>query len=284
MGTYTPLARYESAAATARVREQLAGVRDVMWEKAVLDVGIARLAAKLDLRPAEAIGRLEEMARHGGMSLVEAARRVETPPPDDSPLPELPGWVQPMLETFHVTASYLTPITDSVGRLVDFRVAAMNSHGTTPDGRTPASVLGTRALLVSPAIGSSGLHDRYISSYETGVPFSRPPAEHVEIAGDHIFPVLMSVRTARVADGLLMSWLVHDDQDMLVSGWGRAQRLAGLGWGEWNLATGQVIWTPEMYEIFGREPYEEPVALEDVPGMVVPEDLATVADVVDSLL
>ncbi|MDX3104521.1 hypothetical protein ACIBO5_55965 [Nonomuraea angiospora] len=43
---------------------------------------------------------------------------------------------------------------------------------------------------------------------------------------------------------------------MLISGWSRAQRLAELGWGEWDLATWQVIWTPQMYDMLGLDPGE----------------------------
>ncbi|MFI9592379.1 PP2C family protein-serine/threonine phosphatase [Nonomuraea sp. NPDC052265] len=69
-----------------------------------------------------------------------------------------------------------------------------------------------------------------------------------------------------------------------VSGWERAQRLAELGWGEWNLATERTLWTPQMYEMFGRDRADGPMALEELPSVVVPDDLPLVDEQIRTLL
>jgi PAS domain S-box-containing protein len=51
-----------------------------------------------------------------------------------------------------------------------------------------------------------------------------------------------------------------------------AQRVAHVGYWEWDLATGEVIWSDETYRIFGLEPQERPMDLAMVRGMVHPED------------
>jgi PAS domain S-box-containing protein len=51
-----------------------------------------------------------------------------------------------------------------------------------------------------------------------------------------------------------------------------AQRVAHMGYWEWDLETGEVIWSDETYRIFGLKPQERPMDLATVRGMVHPED------------
>ena len=51
-----------------------------------------------------------------------------------------------------------------------------------------------------------------------------------------------------------------------------AQRVAHVGYWEWDLETGEVIWSDETYRIFGLRPQERPMNLEMVRQMVHPED------------
>lgn len=55
---------------------------------------------------------------------------------------------------------------------------------------------------------------------------------------------------------------------------GHAQRLGNMGWVEWNLRTGQAVWSDHVYVIFGRDPLEGPVTLPDLACTVEPGDLA----------
>jgi PAS domain S-box-containing protein len=51
-----------------------------------------------------------------------------------------------------------------------------------------------------------------------------------------------------------------------------AQRVAHVGYWEWDLETSEVIWSDETYRIFGLKPQERPMDLATVRGMVHPED------------
>jgi PAS domain S-box-containing protein len=51
-----------------------------------------------------------------------------------------------------------------------------------------------------------------------------------------------------------------------------AQRVAHVGYWEWDLETGEVIWSDETYRIFGLKPQERPMNLTMVREMVHPED------------
>ena len=51
-----------------------------------------------------------------------------------------------------------------------------------------------------------------------------------------------------------------------------AQRVAHVGYWEWDLETNVVVWSDETYRIFGLKPQERPMDLATVRGMVHPED------------
>ncbi|UBU11789.1 PP2C family protein-serine/threonine phosphatase [Nonomuraea gerenzanensis] len=284
MSRFSPFSRYESGAASARVRDLLVRLRMRMRDEAILDEAVARLATGQDIRPGEAAEQLARMAQHSGLELVEVAKGIERPPDEPRPAPDVPGWVTGMLEAVHASALYLTPVHDATGRVVDFLILAANRHARTVAGRTAADLAGHRLMAVLPGVAGSGLLDDYITVFEAGEPMHRDGVEYVEVLDYLLWPATLSVRASRVDDGLLVSWRQLDDEELLVSGWERAQRLAELGWGEWNLATQRTLWTPQMYEMFGRDRADGPMALEDLLTVVVPEDLPVVEEQVRSLL
>ena len=51
-----------------------------------------------------------------------------------------------------------------------------------------------------------------------------------------------------------------------------AQRVAHVGYWEWDIETNAVVWSDEAYRIFGLRPQERPMDLETVRGMIHPED------------
>lgn len=63
---------------------------------------------------------------------------------------------------------------------------------------------------------------------------------------------------------------LHRSQDHLYA----AQRVAHVGSIERDLRTGAVVWTPEMYQIFGRDPALPPPSREEAPKLFHPEDRA----------
>ncbi|MEV4169879.1 SpoIIE family protein phosphatase [Nonomuraea sp. NPDC049709] len=284
MSQYPPFSRYETGAASARVRDQLQRLRRQMRDQAILDEATARLATELNIRPVEAAEQLARMARHSGLAPIEVARGIERPSEEAGGPLDVPVWVRGMLEAVHASALYLTPVHDATGRVVDFLILAANRHARTVAGRTAAELAGQRLMAASPGVAGSGLLDDYIAVYESGEPVHREALEFVEVLDHLLWPATLSVRAARVDDGLLVSWRPLDDEELLVAGWERAQRLAELGWGEWNLATERTLWTPQMYEMLGRDRSDGPMSLEELPASVVPDDLPIVEEHLRSLL
>src|SRR5579872_7025983 len=60
-----------------------------------------------------------------------------------------------------------------------------------------------------------------------------------------------------------------------------AQRVAHVGYWDWNLETGEIIWSDETYRIFGFEPQERPMDIATVSGLVHPDDREALYSEVD---
>ncbi|MEO0581057.1 MAG: PAS domain-containing protein, partial [Bacteroidota bacterium] len=52
----------------------------------------------------------------------------------------------------------------------------------------------------------------------------------------------------------------------------QAQRITQLGGWDWNIQTGEVKWTPEMFEIYGMDPYAPPLSPDQFLDDIHPED------------
>src|SRR4029077_2961621 len=55
-----------------------------------------------------------------------------------------------------------------------------------------------------------------------------------------------------------------------------AQRIAHVGYWEWDLTSNRVIWSDETYRIYGLRPQEYPIDIAVVRKMIHPEDLDSV--------
>src|ERR1700733_857056 len=52
----------------------------------------------------------------------------------------------------------------------------------------------------------------------------------------------------------------------------QAQRLVHMGYYEWNLITGRVTWSAELYRIYGLSPQDGPIDMALVSEMILPDD------------
>jgi serine phosphatase RsbU (regulator of sigma subunit) len=65
----------------------------------------------------------------------------------------------------------------------------------------------------------------------------------------------------------------EQDAAVLAARLAHAERLGNMGWAEWNLHTGDAVWSDQVYVIFGRDPADGPLGLPDLAGYVEPADL-----------
>src|SRR5579863_433562 len=60
-----------------------------------------------------------------------------------------------------------------------------------------------------------------------------------------------------------------------------AQSVAHVGYWDWDLETGEFIWSDETYRIFGFKPQELPMDIETVSGLIHPDDREALYSTVD---
>jgi PAS domain-containing protein len=64
----------------------------------------------------------------------------------------------------------------------------------------------------------------------------------------------------------------------------QTQRIGNLGWGLWDLASGRIHWSGQLFRIFGRDPADGPLPLERLPERVIASDVPLVVHLVRTLL
>ncbi len=59
-----------------------------------------------------------------------------------------------------------------------------------------------------------------------------------------------------------------------------AQALTHLGSWEWDIATGKISWSDELYRIYGMNPQEREISFEEFLGLIHPDDRKNVEDII----
>jgi serine phosphatase RsbU (regulator of sigma subunit) len=161
--------------------------------------------------------------------------------------------VQRVLDSSPGMSGYLTAERDRNGRIVDLVWQAASPGAATPDGGRGRQLIGSRASGQFP----SGW-DVYQDVLESGCPAAVGPFRY----GDGHY----TVRAQRLGHGLLLQWSELDELD----------RFANLGWGEWDLVSGDIFWSDNMYRIYDRDPRLGPLTAAETDALIEPGDAALI--------
>ncbi|MEU4242741.1 SpoIIE family protein phosphatase [Actinoplanes sp. NPDC026619] len=161
--------------------------------------------------------------------------------------------VQRVLDNTPGMCGYLSAERDRSGRILDLIWQAASPGAATPDGQRGRQLIGQRASGQFP----SGW-DVYQDVLDSGCPAAVGPFRY----GDGHY----TVRAQRLGHGLLLQWSKLDELD----------RFGNLGWGEWDLATGEVFWSENMYRIYEREPHLGPLSGAETDALTEPGDAARI--------
>jgi serine phosphatase RsbU (regulator of sigma subunit) len=251
--------------------------------RAVVDRAVGLLAGRTRSRLADAHRHLLRMAAEQGRDIADVAAGVialfDLPDADPGRLPPLaavlpempvhryepgPPAVQRILDVLPGAVALLMPVRDGAGRLADLVFAAAGPETVTADGRRGAHLVGTALSDHFPVALTSERWQVYARVLDTGEPAEVAPFRY----GDEVY----SVRAHRLGDGLLLNWIRHDGMDFRdrIAG---TERLGNLGWGEWDLVSGEVLWSEQLYRIHERDPALGPMSREESEALALPEDL-----------
>ncbi|MBM2622682.1 SpoIIE family protein phosphatase [Actinoplanes sp. LDG1-06] len=249
---------------------------------------VGLLAGRARCRLAEAHRHLLRMAAEEDRALLEVAsgviRLLDVSDPDtgivsglDTSRPEvrLPapvrrfapwiGMVQRVLDVAPGMSSYLSAERGPDGRLVDLTWAAVSPEAVAPNGLRGAQLLGLRISEHFPEVVASDRWAVYQHVLDSGAPSVLGPFRHMD--GTY------TVRAHRLGEGLLLNWTRHDERAAgLAERLASTERLGNLGWGEWDLVSGEVYWSDHLYRIFGRDPRLGPADPNTPDGSGLEED------------
>jgi serine phosphatase RsbU (regulator of sigma subunit)/PAS domain-containing protein len=172
--------------------------------------------------------------------------------------------IQRVLDVAPGMCGYLTAEHDDAGRLVDLIWRAASPEARTVDGRRGSQLIGERASVQWPAVLASDRWQIYQGVLDTGVPAVVGPFPQDE--------GVCTVRAHRLGDGLLINWSRLDrtaGESERVAG---TERLGNLGWGEWDLVSGEVYWSSQLYRIYERDPSLGPLSQAESEALNLPED------------
>ncbi|MER7538386.1 SpoIIE family protein phosphatase [Streptomyces sp. NPDC097704] len=182
------------------------------------------------------------------------------------------------------SVTVLTPVRGRGGEVEDYRIDAASPEAVDVAGRTGEELVGLRVLEAYPRVLGTELWDGCRSALETGTVWTGAPFEYEEIVAGT--PRLSRFRARAVPSGgrLVVSWERLDPGEREQHRLTVMQRLGSLGWADWDLVTDTITWSEQVYTIFGRDPGEGPMTLEELPRHVPPEDLPALGASVQRLL
>jgi serine phosphatase RsbU (regulator of sigma subunit)/PAS domain-containing protein len=180
-------------------------------------------------------------------------------------------------------ASLLVPVRDSEGQVIDFLNAALNDTAQDLFGRGAHELVGRRLLRVDPGSALNGLFEAYVEVLESGKAYERGPFHFSTAQNGVTRSARLAVRCVRVPTGVCVTWRYHDEEDRIQRRLERAERLAQVGFGEWDLVSEEHTWSPQMLTNYGRTPQDGPVSVDELQKIVMAEDLPLVEDSLHTL-
>ncbi|MFG2091246.1 MULTISPECIES: SpoIIE family protein phosphatase [unclassified Spirillospora] len=180
-------------------------------------------------------------------------------------------------------SAHLIPVRGADGNVVDFLFADLNGVARDMFGRGREELMGRRLLQMEPGAVMSGLFDDYVEVLESGNSLERSSFLYSTAQGGLTRSSRVSVRCVPVPTGVCSTWRYHAAEDRTVRRLERVERLALMGFGEWDLATGEAEWTPQMLANYGLRPDEVPPMPHDLPKVVAEDDLPLVEEAVQTM-
>lgn len=192
--------------------------------------------------------------------------------------------VQAVFDALPGAAMFLLPHDASKG-VEDFRVAAATAQAGDVVSRAGRELVGRRFQECCPALAAEpALRRGLMRTLTTGEPYESERFGHQEIVDGIAELSTYSVQATRLGEGLVLTWVRHGSSDRQEQRLADLQRLGNLGWASWNLLTHEVTWSSHVYALLGRDTESGPVALDDLPGLALPEDGSALAHAIARLL
>ncbi|MEU8007492.1 SpoIIE family protein phosphatase [Catellatospora sp. NPDC049111] len=177
--------------------------------------------------------------------------------------------VRELLSAVPASCTWLLPVVAEHGEVADFEIAAVGTKSNDVAGRDGDQRLGRRLGDLYPAMVGGPLWELYRQVYADGSPRQLPDFQYHADGEGVIATSLFDVSVHRVCGGLMVWWRRLDESERRRE---QTELLGNLGWGETDLLTGQVTWSPGMYRIFERDPALGPMSTAEQTAHIIADD------------
>jgi serine phosphatase RsbU (regulator of sigma subunit) len=179
--------------------------------------------------------------------------------------------VQQALDALSGAYAWLAPVRE-VDEVTDFVIRAVSPEAEDAHGRRGGDLIGLSIRDAYRSTVGGDLWTAYKEILTDGRPRQIGPFDYRETIDGVAARSTYSVRVHPLGDGIMISWVRHDGDNRHDQRIAETERLASLGWGEWDLVTGQIVWSDELYRIYERDPALGPLSQDESAAMIVPED------------
>jgi PAS domain-containing protein len=176
--------------------------------------------------------------------------------------------IQQIVGALPAGCSWVRPVLDADGVVVDFEVAAATAE-THDLYRLGPRRVGGRLSALYPSMVGGPLWQAYHRVLETGRSERMDEFVYVERAAGVAAESRYVVTIHPVLGGLLVFWERLDEQQRRQDG---TERLGRLGWSEYDLISGRSSWSPGVYRIFDRDPALGPMTRAEQNAAMLSDD------------
>ncbi|WP_380282808.1 SpoIIE family protein phosphatase [Kitasatospora purpeofusca] len=190
-----------------------------------------------------------------------------------------------LLDGLLTPALLLAPVLRD-GRAVDFTILRTNRVFRDPLGRPRSGLDGTSLLEAYPVACATGLLEPLLRAHETGETRTDDHLDLVFQGGGIAQPTTLRIAVAPLDGRLLVTWQREADQpgeSEQTALLRQAQRLAQVAGFEEQTATGRILWSAGLSELFGRPPGAPAVPLARLDRHVHPDDEPAVRRLQDTV-
>lgn len=172
-------------------------------------------------------------------------------------------------------ALVLLPRLDPDGRLADFRIHHVNGGFVDFAGRPRGEIVGALLLEAYPlAADDGGLLEKIERVHATGEPFRALGVTLTALVDAVPLTATADIGISRHGDAVVLVYRIQDEAARLANLLQHAQRLGRIGGFEENLATGEITWNDQLFELHGLPPGAPPTPLTALPAHAHPDDEA----------
>jgi serine phosphatase RsbU (regulator of sigma subunit) len=197
-------------------------------------------------------------------------------PARPAPLDVDPGWAETMRQIIAAVVgnhTVVAPVRDAGGQPVDFVFVAVTPTVLDMSRRREDQVVGRRVSELYPTIVDGPVWQAWKDVLADGLPREVGPIPYERATGGPpTAPITIVVRTHPAGPGLFNSWVQPDEEARLSERLAQTERLGNLGWGEWDMLSGNVMWSEGMFRIYERDPADGPLSEEESRAIQLPED------------